>query len=43
MFRLWLAAIVCFAQTELWAITEINVETAGTLSILNGKKFIMRQ
>ncbi len=33
-FRLLLTAIVCFAQTNLWALTEINVETAGTLPTL---------
>ena len=34
MFRLFLTALICFAQTNLWAVTEINVETAGTLSSL---------
>ena len=32
--RLLLAAVVCLAQTSLWAVTEINVETAGTLQSL---------
>ena len=32
--RLLLAAILCFIQTNLWAVTEVNVETAGTLSEL---------
>ena len=30
--RLLLATLVCFVQTNIWAKTEINVETAGTLS-----------
>ena len=29
-----LAAIMCLSQTSLWAVTEINVATAGTLSSL---------
>ncbi len=33
-FRLLFAISFCFVQTCLWAITEINVETAGTLSSL---------
>ena len=33
-FRLLLAAIVCFTSKSLWAVTEVNVETAGTLSTL---------
>ena len=33
-FRLLCAACVCFTSTSLWAVTEINVETAGTLSSL---------
>lgn len=33
-FRLLYTAFVCFASTSLWAVTEINVETAGTLSSL---------
>ena len=32
--RLLLSAIICLVQTNLWAVTEINVETAGTLSSL---------
>ena len=34
MFRLFLTALICIVQTNLWAVTEINVETAGTLSSL---------
>ena len=34
LIRLFLTALICFAQTNLWAVTEINVETAGTLSTL---------
>ena len=34
MQRLLLTALVCLAQTSLWAVTEINVETAGTLQSL---------
>ncbi|MBO7138006.1 MAG: leucine-rich repeat protein [Bacteroidaceae bacterium] len=34
MFRPFLTALICIVQTNLWAITEINVETAGTLSSL---------
>ena len=34
MFRLFLTALICTVQTNLWAVTEINVETAGTLSSL---------
>ena len=34
MCRLLLTALICFGQTNLWALTEINVETAGTLSTL---------
>ena len=33
-FKWLLAAMFCLAQTNLWALTEINVETAGTLSTL---------
>ncbi len=33
-FRLLFAISFCFVQTCLWAITEIHVETAGTLSSL---------
>ena len=29
-----LTAMLCLAQTSVWAVTEINVETAGTLSSL---------
>ena len=32
--RLALAALLCFTSTSLWAVTEVNVETAGTLSSL---------
>ena len=32
--RLLLSAIICLVQTSLWAVTEIHVETAGTLSSL---------
>ena len=32
--RLLLSAIICLVQTNLWAVTEIHVETAGTLSSL---------
>lgn len=32
--KLFLTALICLAQTNLWAVTEINVETAGTLSSL---------
>ena len=34
LVRLFLTAMICLAQTNLWAVTEINVETAGTLSSL---------
>ena len=34
MFKLLLTALICIVQTNLWAVTEINVETAGTLSSL---------
>ena len=34
LVRLFLTAFICFAQTSLWAVTEIHVETAGTLSTL---------
>ena len=34
LFRLIVAALLCCSQTNLWAVTEINVETAGTLSSL---------
>ena len=33
-FRLFVATLVCFLSNSLWAVTEINVETAGTLSSL---------
>ena len=33
-FKLFITAIICFASTDLWAVTEIYVETAGTLSSL---------
>ena len=32
--RLLLAAVMCLVQTSVWAVTEVNVETAGTLSSL---------
>ena len=32
--RLSVAAMLCLSQTNLLAVTEINVETAGTLSSL---------
>lgn len=32
LVRLFLTAIFCSVQTNLWAVTEIHVETAGTLS-----------
>ena len=32
--RLLVAAVLCLAQTNVWAVTEVNVETAGTLSSL---------
>ena len=32
--RLSVAAVLCLVQTSVWAVTEINVETAGTLSSL---------
>ncbi len=34
LFRLFFAALICFTSTSLWAVTEIHVETAGTLSSL---------
>ena len=34
LVRTFLTVIICFVQTNLWAVTEINVETAGTLSSL---------
>ena len=34
MFRLFLTALICFVQTDILAVTEINVQTAGTLSSL---------
>ena len=34
LIRLFMTALICLAQTNLWAVTEINVETAGTLSTL---------
>ena len=34
MFRLCVAAVMCFVQTSVWAVTEVNVQTAGTLSSL---------
>ena len=34
LFRLLLALWVCVTPISLWAVTEINVETAGTLSSL---------
>ena len=34
LIRLLLTAMICLTQTNLWAATEINVETAGTLSSL---------
>ena len=34
LFRLFVAAMLCLSQTNLLAVTEINVETAGTLSTL---------
>ena len=33
-FRLLAATLICFTQTSLWAVTEIHVETAGTLPSL---------
>ena len=33
-FRLFVTAMLCLSQTNLLAVTEINVETAGTLSSL---------
>ena len=33
-FRLLVATFVCFFSNSLWAVTEVNVETAGTLSTL---------
>ena len=32
--RLLVAGLMCIAQTSAWALTEVNVETAGTLSTL---------
>ena len=32
--KLLVAAFVCFTPNSLWAVTEVNVETAGTLSTL---------
>ena len=32
--RLLAAAIVCFTSSSLWAVTEVHVETAGTLPTL---------
>ena len=34
LISLFLTGMMCLAQTNLWAATEINVETAGTLSSL---------
>lgn len=34
ILKLLLAAITCFVSTVVWSMTEINVETAGTLSSL---------
>ena len=34
MFRSLLATLVCVLSTNLWAVTEVHVETAGTLSTL---------
>ncbi len=34
LLKLLLAAFVCLAPTHLWADSEVNVETAGTLSTL---------
>ena len=34
LLRSFVAVLLCFIQTNLWAVTEINVETAGTLSSL---------
>ena len=34
LFRLSLAAMICLVSTNLFAVTEIHVETAGTLSSL---------
>ena len=33
-FRLFVTTLVLFASNSLWAVTEVNVETAGTLSTL---------
>ena len=32
--KLLLATCACFVQTNIWAVTEVNVEAAGTLSSL---------
>ena len=34
LFRIVVIVLFCFTRTNLWAVTEINVETAGTLSSL---------
>ena len=34
LFRSFVAVLLCFIQANVWAVTEINVETAGTLSSL---------
>ena len=34
LYRLIVAVLICFVSTSLWAVTEINVETAGTLASL---------
>jgi hypothetical protein len=34
LLRLFVAAVLCLVQQNVWAITEVNVETAGTLSTL---------
>ena len=34
LYRLFVAVLICCYSINLWAVTEINVETAGTLSSL---------
>ena len=34
LYRLFVVVVLCFTSTCLWAVTEVNVETAGTLSTL---------
>ena len=34
LLRIVVIVLFCFTRTNLWAVTEINVETAGTLSSL---------